>query len=550
MFFFQILIFIISIFTISLSISGYGSLVNLNIKKNFFLDVFLGFVLITFIITSIHFLFNINFQISFLIFTCGILIFFYKKKFNLIKLFNHENINILVILFLLLPIFISQKYHEDFGYYHLPYALSLIEEKIIFGFANINKSYVYNSIWLNLYSVFFLSDKNFNFLTLPSFLLFLSFVIFSFNQIVSKNKKLISDYFLLITLFYFILKFTRISEFGVDFPATIFSILTIYYFLKFSESYLIKDKKDYFFLILFFSIFSILIKLSTIPLFLLPLFLYIKYFKNLKTDIFKLKFFLIYILSTIFFIQQFIYTGCLFFPSYLTCLNVSWFSESNIDLSNQLKLINKGYYKLAEDIFTPEEYLKNFNWLIFWLKRNFIEISEHLLTIILPIMVFLFFQKKTIANKFILNDKLGLYFFLILGFIFWLNFSPVYRFGIYLFLTLVFVLLINNLKLKDFSKNFFLIFVMIFVFYSFSKNILRLNKIENIFFGVQKINNQYILNEKSINPFVKVYRPDIKNNSKNGWQGRLCWDIPFICSTNMLNIKKKNGYLIINKLNN
>ena len=550
MFFFQILIFIISIFTISISISGYGSLVNLNIKKNFFLDVFLGFVLITFIITSIHFLFNINFQISFLIFTCGILIFFYKKKFNLIKLFNHENINILVILFLLLPIFISQKYHEDFGYYHLPYALSLIEEKIIFGFANINKSYVYNSIWLNLYSVFFLSDKNFNFLTLPSFLLFLSFVIFSFNQIVSKNKKLISDYFLLITLFYFILKFTRISEFGVDFPATIFSILTIYYFLKFSESYLIKDKKDYFFLILFFSIFSILIKLSTIPLFLLPVFLYIKYFKNLKTDIFKLKFFLIYILSTIFFIQQFIYTGCLFFPSNLTCLNVSWFSESNIDLSNQLKLINKGYYKLAEDIFTPEEYLKNFNWLIFWLKRNFIEISEHLLTIILPIMVFLFFQKKTIVNKFILNDKLGLYFFLILGFIFWLNFSPVYRFGIYLFLTLVFVLLINNLKLKDFSKNFFLIFVMIFVFYSFSKNILRLNKIENIFFGVQKINNQYILNEKSINPFVKVYRPDIKNNSKNGWQGRLCWDIPFICSTNMLNIKKKNGYLIINKLNN
>ena len=510
----------------------------------------MGLILITLIITSVHFFLNINLQISFFIFTLGLLIFFYKKKFNLIKLFSYKNINTLVILIFFIPIFISQKYHEDFGYYHLPYALSLIEEKIIFGFANINKSYVYNSIWLNLYSIFFLSDKNFNFLTLPSFLLFLSFVIFSFNQIISNNKKLISDYFLLITLFYFILKFTRISEFGVDLPATIFSILTIYYFLKFSESSLIKDRKDYFFLILFFSIFSILIKLSTIPVFFLPLFLYLKYFKNLKTDIFRLKFFFIYILSTIFFIQQFIYTGCLFFPSNLTCLNVSWFSESNIDLSNQLKLINKGYYVLAKDIFTPEEYLKNFNWLIFWLKRNFIEISEHLLTIILPIMVFSFFQKKIINQKFILNDKLGLYLFLIFGFIFWLNFSPVYRFGIHLFLTLVFVLFINNFKPKDFSKKYFLIFVMIFVFYSFSKNILRFNKNENIFFGVQKINNQYILNEKSINPFVKVYRPDLKNNSKNGWQGRLCWDIPFICSTNMLNIKKKNGYLIINKLNN
>ena len=58
--------------------------------------------------------------------------------------------------------------------------MSFIEEKNNFGFANINISYVYNSIWLNLYSLFFLSDKNFNFLTFPSFLLFLSFILFSF----------------------------------------------------------------------------------------------------------------------------------------------------------------------------------------------------------------------------------------------------------------------------------------------------------------------------------------------------------------------------------
>ena len=42
----------------------------------------------------------------------------------------------------------------------------------------------------------------------------------------------------------------------------------------------------------------------------------------------------------------------------------------------------------------------------------------------------------------------------------------------------------------------------------------------------------------------------LKNNSKNGWQGRLCWNTPFICSYNKLDIRKKNGYLIINKLIN
>ena len=103
---------------------------------------------------------------------------------------------------------------------------------------------------------------------------------------------------------------------------------------------------------------------------------------------------------------------------------------------------------------------------------------------------------------------------------------------------------------KDFSKKVFLIFLVIFVFFSFSKNIIRLSKVENIFLGILKIENKYLLNEKSTNQLVKIYRPDIENNSINGWQGRLCWDIPFICSYNKLNVKKKNGYLVINKLKN
>ena len=547
---FQILIFFISIVFISLSISGYGRIIDLNIKRNFFLDIFLGLIIISFIITFLHFFLRINFSVSFLIFIFGILAFFLKKNESLVKLFKIRNIFFLIIIFLFIPIFISQKYHEDFGYYHLPYALSLIEEKIIFGFANIDKSYVYNSIWLNLYSIFFLSDKNFDFLTLPSFLLFLGIILFSIHQIISKNKKSVSDYFLLITLFYFILKFTRISEFGVDLPAAIFCILTFYYFLKFSEADPVYEKKEYFFLISIFSIFSILIKFSTIPLILLPTYLYIKYFKELSFDIFRLRFVFIYSLILIFLIQQFIYTGCLFFPSNFSCLNVSWFNDEYIYLSKQLELINKGYFSLAKDYYTPEVYLKDLNWLSFWFKRNFIEISEHFATASLPVLLFLFFQKKKIENKLVLNEKIGIYLFLILGLLFWLNFSPVYRFAIHLFLILIFVLLIGILAKKNFSKKIFLIFVMAFIFFSFSKNIIRLNKVENIFLGVLKIENKYLLNEKSINPLVKIYRPDVENNSINGWQGRLCWDIPFICSTNRLDVRKKNGYLIINKLKN
>ena len=546
----EFFLFFLSIIIVSVSIAGFGSFFSTKPKSNFFLEIFLGFIIISLIITIIHFFFKINLLIAFLIFSFGLLIFFIKKKLSFLKIFKIERIYYLIIILLLIPIFISQKYHEDFGYYHLPYALSFIEEKIIFGFANIDKPYVYNSIWLNLYSIFFLNDKNFDFLTLPSFLLFLSFILFSFNQLFLNNEKKSSDYFLLITLFYFILKFTRISEFGVDLPAVIFSILTIYFFLRFSETNLKDERGEYFFLITIFSIFSILIKLSTIPIFFLTIYLYLKYFRDLKFYIFKLKFSFIYFLSITFFIQQFIYTGCILFPNDFTCLNVSWFNRDNIDLSRELELTNKSY-SIAKDYFTPEEYLKNLNWFSFWLKRSIIEISEHLLTIILPIILFLYFHKNKIDQNYVLKDKSGLYIFFIFGLFFWLNYSPVYRFAIHLFITLIFILIINILMKKNFSKKIFLVFVMFFIFFSFSKNIIRLNKVENLFFGIQKINNEYILNKKNINQPVKIYKPNVKKNTLlNGYQGISCWNIPFICSYNKLDIQEKNGYLIINKLSN
>ena len=148
---------------------------------------------------------------------------------------------------------------------------------------------------------FFLNDKNFNFLTIPSYILFLSFILYSINQIILKKNILTSDYFLITTLFYLILKFTRISEFGVDLPSLIFSILGIYYFIKFYETNLEIDKKNYFYLNLIFSVFGILIKLSVAPIILLSIILYFKNFRLLKFFIFNQSFWLFIFLFCFFF---------------------------------------------------------------------------------------------------------------------------------------------------------------------------------------------------------------------------------------------------------
>jgi hypothetical protein len=550
MIFFHIIIFFVSVVLFSFSIAGYGSLIRLKNQNNFFIDIFLGFTVISFIVTTSHFFLKINLLVSSLIFLIGLIIYLKKKNIDVSYEFIKKNIFYIIIVFLIIPMFISQKYHEDFGYYHLPYALGFIEEKIVFGYSNINPAYVYNSIWLNLYSIFFLNGKNFDFLTLPSFILYLTFILFSLNQIISKKNKLISDYYLVVVLFYLILKFTRISEFGVDIPSVIFSILGIYYFIKFFETILENEKKKYFFLIVIFSLFSILIKLSTFPIILLSLYVYLRYFKNLKSSLIDYRFLFIFLLFLSFLIQQFIYSGCFFFPTNLTCFNVNWFNTEFLNLSKGLRLVNKSYFIEAKEIYSPEEYLSNFNWVYFWIKRNFIEVSEHFLTIIIPSFLFLFLLKKKDKFDLFFKEKNVLFVFLILSLIFWLHFSPVYRFAIHLFVTLAFIFLLNLFLSRNFSKKIFVYFISIFILFNFSKNISRVIKVDEWFVGTQKIENKYLINQTYGNEFIKIFRPDVENNSKNGWQGRLCWNIPFICSYNKLNVSKKNGYLIVNELQN
>ena len=78
----ELIIFLVSIAVFSISISGYGSLLSLSIKTNFFLNIFIGFIIITFIITLVHFFLKIDLIISQIILILGLIIFFKKKISN------------------------------------------------------------------------------------------------------------------------------------------------------------------------------------------------------------------------------------------------------------------------------------------------------------------------------------------------------------------------------------------------------------------------------------------------------------------------------------
>tara|TARA_Y100000389_G_scaffold56699_2_gene52650 strand:- start:139 stop:1785 length:1647 start_codon:yes stop_codon:yes gene_type:complete len=545
---FELVLFLLISSIIVVSIIGYGHFIAIGYKTNYLENLFFGFIFVGFIITTIHLFIKINFYINLLIIFFGF-IFSLKQKIFVYKNLQKKHFLYLLIFILLTIIFVSQKYHEDFGYYHLPYIISLFENKIIFGLANANSVYSYNSIWLNTMSLFYLPNNNYNFITFPSFIIYSVFIIFFFKKIVEHKEKKLSYHFLILSLFYLIIKFTRLSEFGTDIPSILFSILSIFYFLSFLETNETNKKKYYFFCNFSFGIFAILIKLSCIPVILLTLYLFIKNNKILLHELFKINFIFIYFFSLIYFFQQFVYSGCFIFPSTITCFDVSWFNSEILSLKKDLELGNKSYSSV-KGIISKEEYLSNFNWLYYWLHRNYIEILEHVLTMLIPISLLSIFSKNnnsTVNLKF-KNIRIFLL-FIFVSLIFWLQFSPVFRFGVAYFLSIIFILTINLYIKKEFSKKSFIILILIALTFNFSKNIVRLSNNEDIYFGIVGLKNTYLLDSKSLNDHIVVYKPDTKNN-KNGWQGRLCWDIPFLCSYNSITIKKKYSYLFFNKLNN
>ena len=121
-FLFEILIFIGICFISTISLAGLGQLIIYKIDKNFFESTFYGFIIISLLTTSLHFFFKISIFISILIFLLGLFIGTKVYLFSKTKINNKFSLYLIFFL-IFVPVYISQKFHEDFGYYHLPNSL-------------------------------------------------------------------------------------------------------------------------------------------------------------------------------------------------------------------------------------------------------------------------------------------------------------------------------------------------------------------------------------------------------------------------------------------
>ena len=451
-----------------------------------------GIVILSFIALSLNFFFPLNKLLNTLILILPIIFLikrkgiYFRKEFFLFITFST-----IIILFL---IYKSNVYRPDAGLYHLPYIKILNEEKIIFGLSNLHFRYAHISIVQYLAAI----SNNLIFgevaivyaqaLIASAVIINFSFKIYEYNKNQNYNFHF---YYLLSCLIFIIYKMNRYSEYGNDAPS--------HFLFFFLISEILNHKKDDLkgFLNNFILIAFIIFNKITL---LMCLFLGLISIKNLnfkKIFFIKRTYFLL-IFTLLWLAKNIIVSGCVLYPVKSLCFqNLIWTDIQKVEyVSKENEAWTKGWpdyvrikNKNQENISTIEIYLKDFNWVPYWLEVHFQKIINIIAPFILFLIILFFyiFFKKNSLNNFIKNKKyLSLISICFFACIFWIIKVPVFRYGYSYLISLICLLFAYTCIHVDFKNintklfNYFLVF-LITIF--FVKNSLRIIKTDNEYFN-------------------------------------------------------------------
>ena len=155
-------------------------------------------------------------------------------------------------------------------------------------------------------------------------------------------------------------------------------------------------------------------------------------------------------------------------------------------------------------------FLKNFNWIKFWIEKHFFyKIFEFLLIFtFIILMVYFYFIKIKSTNSENFKDRFILFFLSILSIFFWLNTVPQFRFGFASIMILFYILfdLILNLKIKFNRGKLVHLLILALVILNFK----NFNRIKNEFQreDFYKFTNFPFYNEKEIKNDYSNFKRD------------------------------------------
>ncbi len=508
---------------------------NISLKKTFYfysLTSLLGIIFLSFIALLANFFFKLDILFNTLIFLIIIIIFFIFQR-NFIKNIN-KNLDFLYFLIICsfgvsLFLVFSNSYRPDAGLYHLPYINILNENKIIIGASNLHQRFGHISILQYLSGIHFNYFFKINGIVLPAACI-ATYTIFNLISNMQNIKIIsVSKFFSILILIYVCFKMNRYSEYGNDAVGHFIFFVVLSLYLNFKENINNLKKVEVFYLIYIFSIFVFLNKTFLIASLLIPLLL-------IKDSFFKflnMKTLIISIFIIMWFSKNILSSGCLIYPMPITCFNFEWTNfiyESNIlDVSVGSEAWAKDWSNQNDKILGYKDYLKNFYWIKFWIKNQFLEILEILIPYLLMIMLLIIYLKLSDPkNKIVRNNQVLFknYIFILsiifIGILIWFLKGPIYRYGysyIISFIALIISLLVKKYfyrydKKKLINLTNFLIFLAVFTLVS--KQGIRISNNYNKmyynypwpkFYSFEKNNKKIILEKFEENNKILFFRP-------------------------------------------
>jgi len=446
-----------------------------NLKLNLLETSILGLVATGFLAQLLNFFIPLNDIVIYCnLFISLIILTIYRKKIYLN--FNKSiTLVLLAMFFLSLAQIYSSGFSDDLAHYHGGQIVNSDNSKYIIGINFLHHHYGYGSIWLLLHSYLNFNEtflQNIHVVNAITLFLILSYLI---TECIKSNETDDNFLFVLLGVFilFFLMKYTRLKEFGLDRPGILLFCFLTYLTFKY-KNILATKQSDVINLTLIISLFLTGIKLFFIFSFVIPLFLMIKY-KNIKFFL-KKEFIFLLVFSLTYFGKNILWTGCLIYPLYFTCFSqLSWNSQDiAYKIMTTIEIHTKGFdsYKGS---FSKQEYLQDYNWVQTW----FGIVSEEFLTYLglaAFIVALMLTSTKVIKSSSSLVWEKSLLLVLFFSNLVLFLKTPVIRYHHTLFLLLTILFLV--LQKTNFVRKktiFFSIIAILFTF-NLSKNLIRIHK--------------------------------------------------------------------------
>lgn len=404
---------------------------------------------------------------------CFVFLYFERKNLKLLMFgLIHKNIIVIITFPFLLSALVfslNPPFAYDSGLYHIQSIKWIQEYSVVPGLANLHGRFGFNP---NIFTIFALTSLKEIFkqeIFSVNFVIYSILVLHSINRIYKILKQEgFTNSFLLhsIVLFLILEQFMSLSSPTPDLISIVLPLYILTNLPKNENGIHSKLNLENYFSSIILSVYTISVKLATIPLCILILLLIIRYKFDGKKLLIVIS--IIFLILLPWLIRNVILSGYLIYPfSAIDIFNFDWKVPLNAVVSEKLSIT--GWARNPGEGYKEAAQMKFWEWFPIWwntiskLNRLFIVIS-----FLSPIFIFIYSLFKKIKIDF---QTFAILFTSWIGVIFWILLAPDIRFGkAFLGVSAISPLLYFNFKINFFpikisktSKQIILVFIFIIV---------------------------------------------------------------------------------------